>query len=115
MTRTYLKILHEPRLWPKPDASKAHDAGRRQRYEPGSALPRVPVLAQTRTGRGFAGEFEASSASPRRPVLASASSLAFARKPSVAAMKDSEIGSSLAATHGHRLAQARGAACIVTH
>ena len=47
MTRTYLKILHEPRLWPKPDASKARDAGRSQRYEPRSALPRVPVLAQT--------------------------------------------------------------------
>ncbi len=29
------------------DASKAHDAGRSRRYEPGSALPRVPVLAQT--------------------------------------------------------------------
>ena len=55
--RTYLSILHEPRLWPEPDASKARDAGRSQRYEPRSALPRVPVLAQTRTGRGFAGEF----------------------------------------------------------
>ena len=53
--------LHEPRLWPKPDASKARDAGRNQRYEPRSALPRAPVLAQTRTGRGFAGEFGASS------------------------------------------------------
>ena len=61
MTRTYLKILHEPRLRPEPEASKARDAGRSQRYEPGRALPRVPVLAQTRTGRGFAGEFEAPS------------------------------------------------------
>ena len=47
MTRTYLRILHEPRLGPKPDASKAHDAGRSQRYEPRSALLRVPVWAQT--------------------------------------------------------------------
>ena len=61
MVRTSLKILHEPRLWPEPDASKARDAGRSQRYEPTSALPRVRVLAQTQTGRGFAGEFEASS------------------------------------------------------
>ena len=71
--RTYLSILHEPRLRSKSDASKVRDAGRSQRYEPKSAPPRAPILTQTRAGRGFAGEFlchrpDQDSQSWRRPL-----------------------------------------------
>jgi hypothetical protein len=62
MSRTYLKIPHEPRLPPTPEASKARDEGRTGCAMPRSATQRAPVLVQTRPGRAFAGDLQRPSA-----------------------------------------------------
>jgi hypothetical protein len=67
MNRTYLNILHEPRLPPKPEASKTRDEGRTGCAMPRSATQRAPVLVQTqhvyqKQGRAFAGDLQRPSA-----------------------------------------------------
>jgi hypothetical protein len=62
MNRTYLNILHEPRLPPTPEASKTRDDGRTRCAMPRSATQRAPVLVQTRPGRAFAGDLQRPSA-----------------------------------------------------